>query len=157
MPRPDTTSPAGAVSEIIAFKLHDRDFCIETKAIREIRGWGRLTPIPYAPTDVLGVMDLRGMAIPIIDLAVKLEMPAISRNERSAIIVAECRGYIAGLVVDGVSDLLSISNDKIQPIPPAVGKGRDCFHGIITHEVGMICFLDLARLFDSASQTAMAA
>ena len=60
--------------EIIAFRLHDQEFCVKTTTIREIRGWAPSTPIPHSPADVLGVMNLRGTVIPIIDLAHKLGM-----------------------------------------------------------------------------------
>lgn len=134
--------------DIIAFKLHDRDFCLETKSIREIRGWGRSTPIPHAPRDVLGVLDLRGAVIPIIDLAVRLGMEPIGSNERSAIIVAEVGGDIVGLLVDGVSDLLAVDRGLVQPIPATVhSDGIGFAQGMITHDLGMICFLDLSKLF----------
>lgn len=58
--------------EIIAFHLHEQEFCVRTTTIREIRGWGPATPIPHASADVIGVMNLRGAVIPIIDLANEL-------------------------------------------------------------------------------------
>lgn len=134
--------------DIIAFKLHDRDFCLETKSIREIRGWGKSTPIPHAPSEVLGVLDLRGAVIPIVDLAVKLGMEPIGSSERSAIIVAEVGGDVVGLLVDGVSDLLAVDRGLVQPIPTTVQNiGTGFAQGMITHDIGMICFLDLIRLF----------
>lgn len=144
--------------DIIAFKLHERDFCLETKSIREIRGWGKSTPVPHAPREVLGVLDLRGAVIPIIDLAVKLGMEPVGSSERSAIIVTEVSGDVVGLVVDGVSDLLSIDRGLVQPIPTTVHAEDAGFaHGMITHEIGMICFLDLGRLFPESRNTALPA
>lgn len=64
----------GETLEIIAFRLHDQEFCVKTTTIREIRGWAPSTPIPHAPPEVIGVMNLRGTVIPIIDLAHKLGM-----------------------------------------------------------------------------------
>ena len=69
---------SGDTLEIIAFRLHDQEFCVKTTTIREIRGWAPSTPIPHAPADVIGVMNLRGTVIPIIDLAYKLGMKALS-------------------------------------------------------------------------------
>jgi purine-binding chemotaxis protein CheW len=140
--------------DIIAFKLHNQDFCLETTGIREIRGRGKSTPIPHAPPYVLGVMDLRGTVIPIFDLAVKLGMEPADNSERSAIVVADVNGGIAGLVVDGVSDLLTINRSHVQPLPRGAAFGRvDYAHGIITHDLGMICFLDLDRLFTGEAAT----
>src|ERR1700733_5858443 len=82
----NSTSFSGDTLEIIAFRLHDQEFCVRTTTIREIRGWGPATPIPHAPSDVIGVMNLRGTVIPIIDLANKLGMRSTEPNERSAIV-----------------------------------------------------------------------
>jgi len=158
--RPINKNPDGEGKnvDIIAFKLHDQDFCLETRSIREIRGRGKSTPIPHAPSEVLGVLDLRGAVIPIIDLAVKLGMAPIGSSERSAIIVTEVGDDVVGLLVDGVSDLLSVDRIHVQPIPSAVhGAGSGFAHGMITHEIGMICFLALDRLFPERRAAAVAA
>src|SRR5438046_10655437 len=108
---------SGDTLEIIAFRLHDQEFCVKTTTIREIRGWAPSTPIPHAPADVLGVMNLRGTVIPIIDLAHKLGMPSTIANERSAIVVAEVNDMVVGLVVERVSDILTVTEEQIKPIP----------------------------------------
>ncbi|MBB5577701.1 purine-binding chemotaxis protein CheW [Rhizobium paranaense] len=100
--------------EIIAFHPGDQQFCIRTTSIREIRGWAAATPLPHAPPEVIGVMNLRGMVIPIIDLAAKLGMRSHTDASRSAIVVAEVGKSTVGLVVDQVSDILSISSGDIQ-------------------------------------------
>ena len=103
--------------EIIAFRLHDQEFCVKTTTIREIRGWAPSTPIPHSPAEVLGVMNLRGTVIPIIDLAHKLGMKSTVANERSAIVVAEVHNMVIGLVVDRVSDILTVQGNQVQPVP----------------------------------------
>ncbi|WP_413708802.1 chemotaxis protein CheW [Rhizobium sp. Rhizsp82] len=75
--------------DIIAFQLGAQTFCIETTSVREIRGWGASTPLPHTPAEVLGVINLRGTAIPTIDLARKLGMRPCETTERSAIVVVE--------------------------------------------------------------------
>jgi purine-binding chemotaxis protein CheW len=134
--------------EIIAFRLHDQEFCVKTTTIREIRGWAPSTPIPHAPKEVIGVMNLRGTVIPIIDLAHKLGMKTTVANERSAIVVAEVHNMVVGLVVDRVSDILTIGADQIQPVPEVTTSFDKVYaEGIIAHENGMICFLNLSRMF----------
>ena len=88
----NSTSFSGETLEIIAFRLHDQEFCVKTTTIREIRGWAPSTPIPHAPADVIGVMNLRGSVIPIIDLAYKLGMQSTVANERSAIVELTAAG-----------------------------------------------------------------
>ncbi|TCQ08898.1 CheW protein [Rhizobium sp. PP-F2F-G36] len=154
-------STAGGTSdmlEIIAFRLHDQEFCVRTTTIREIRGWGPATPIPHAPADVIGVMNLRGAVIPIIDLARKLGMKSTEPTQRSAIVVAEVHGMAMGLVVDRVSDILTISESLLQPVPEiSISPGMHYADGIIAQPDGMICFLNLDRMFEKAETALMAA
>jgi purine-binding chemotaxis protein CheW len=134
--------------EIIAFRLHDQEFCVKTTTIREIRGWAPSTPIPHAPKDVVGVMNLRGTVIPIIDLAYKLGMQSTAANERSAIVVTEVRSMIIGMLVDRVSDILTIKSSEVQPAPEITTSfDKSYTDGIIARDNGMICFLNLAKMF----------
>jgi len=134
--------------EIIAFHLGEQQFCIKTTSIREIRGWAAATPLPHAPADVIGVMNLRGSVIPIIDLAARLAVRSTIDASRAAIVVAEVGRNIVGLVVDQVSDILSIRSDQIQPVPDLGTAFNAGFsHGIIPLERGMVCFLDLDYMF----------
>ncbi len=150
-----TTQPAGSISkfageslEIIAFRLHDQEFCVKTTTIREIRGWAPCTPIPHSPPEVIGVMNLRGSVIPIIDLSFKLGMSKTEANERSAIVVAEVHNMVIGMLVDRVSDILTVSGNDIQPVPEISSSfDRTFAEGIIANENGMICFLNLAKMF----------
>lgn len=143
-----TGSTTGGSLEIIAFRLHEQQFCVRTTSIREIRGWLAPTPLPRSPTEIVGVMNLRGNVIPIIDVATKLGMMPSDPTPRSAIIVAEVGALVVGLVVDQVSDILTVSRDQIQPVPPiSLTAGNEYSEGIINHDGGMICFLDLDRMF----------
>ena len=144
--------------EIIAFRLREQEFCVRTTTIREIRGWGPATPLPHTPPDVIGVMNLRGLVIPIIDLARKLGMPSAEPTERSAIVVTEANGFVIGLLVDGVSDILTLPTNLLQAIP-VVGAAPSLAHaeGIIAHDGKMICFLNLERMFQVNETAPLAA
>ena len=147
-----TAVTAGTI-DIIAFHLHEQEFCVETTTVREIRGWSPCMLIPHAPPNVLGVLNLRGSVIPIVDLAGKLGMAPNRGNERCAIVVADVEGSMIGLVVDRVSDILTISHDLIQPVPPiAVGFDARSAQGVIAQGSGMTCFLDLKALFFSTDE-----
>lgn len=146
---PHAPRHSGETLEIIAFRLHDQEFCVRTVTIREIRGWGPATPIPHSPREVLGVMNLRGTVIPIIDLACKLGMRSTEPNERSAIVVAEVHRMAIGLIVDRVSDILTIPVESMQPVPDMnAGAAMDYSDGIIVQPTAMICFLNLERMFE---------
>lgn len=134
--------------DIIAFQLGAQTFCIETISVREIRGWAASTPLPHTSDEVLGVINLRGTVIPTVDLARKLGMRPCETTERSAIVVVEVRGKPMGLVVDQVTDMLSVTADQLQPPPEIIGSmDRSYCEGIITHATGMICFLHLTNMF----------
>ena len=125
--------------EIIAFRLHDQEFCVKTTTIREIRGWAPCTPIPHAPADVIGVMNLRGSVIPIIDLAYKLGMKSTVANERSAIVVSEVHNMVIGMLVDRVSDILTITDNLVHTVPEmSASFDKSFFEGIISNENGLI-------------------
>ncbi|MEH3091446.1 MULTISPECIES: chemotaxis protein CheW [Rhizobium/Agrobacterium group] len=142
--------------DIIAFQLGEQTFCIETTSVREIRGWASSTPLPHASPEVLGIINLRGTVIPTIDLSRKLGMRSGETTERSAIVVVEVSGMPLGLVVDQVTDMLSVTSDQLQPAPSVASSfDRSWCAGIITHISGMICFLDLQAMF--ASSDALAA
>jgi purine-binding chemotaxis protein CheW len=153
-----TSDNSGEPLEIIAFRLHEQEFCVRTTTIREIRGWGPATPLPHTSSDVLGVMNLRGTVIPIIDLACKLGMTQAQPNERSAIVVAEVHGMAIGLLVDGVSDILNIGQNLLQPIPDVSATSAKAYaDGIITYQNSMICLLNLERMFGEEETERLAA
>jgi purine-binding chemotaxis protein CheW len=144
--------------EIIAFRLHEQEFCVRTVTIREIRGWAPATPIPQAPPEILGVMNLRGTVIPVINLALKLGMRNTEPTERSAIVVTEVHGMVMGLLVDQVSDILMVPANLLQPVPDVTSSGTTAFSdGIIAQQSGMICFLNLERMFNRSETEMLAA
>ena len=154
----NSASYGGENLEIIAFRLHDQEFCVKTTTIREIRGWAPSTPIPHSPADVIGVMNLRGSVIPIIDLAYKLGMKSTVANERSAIVVAEVHNMVIGMLVDRVSDILTIQSGQVQPVPEVTASfDKSYSEGIIANENGMICFLNLAKMFKESEADELAA
>lgn len=152
--------PNGSANlEILAFRLHEQEFCVRTTSIREIRGWAPVTPLPHAPVEVIGVINLRGTVIPIVDLAVKLGMASTQATERSAIVVAEVGSGVVGLLVDAVSDILTVEAGLLQPVPPATDMSADYSDGIVVQGADMVCFLNLDRMFarDTPEQWSLAA
>jgi purine-binding chemotaxis protein CheW len=153
-----TTNHSTGTLDIIAFRLNNQEFCVKTMTIREIRGWAPSTPIPHSPPEVIGIMNLRGAVIPIIDLARKLGMKSTQADERSAIVVAEVHNMVIGMLVDRVSDILTVPDNQIQPVPDIASSfDNRCSEGIITHGESMICFLNLAKMFNEKDVEDLAA
>jgi len=103
--------------ELISFRVGDQEYCVDIMAVREIRGWSPATTLPQSPGYMRGVINLRGAVLPIMDLACRLGMPVLEPTVRSAFIVVKAGDRTVGLLVDAVSDILSINDDMIQPTP----------------------------------------
>jgi purine-binding chemotaxis protein CheW len=105
--------------------------------------------MPHAPTDVVGIMNLRGTVIPIVDLALKLGMRVTIATEQSAIVVAEINGAAFGLLVDSVSDIFTVEAASVQAVPNMnVLGGAGYADGIIARQNSIICVLNLERMFE---------
>ncbi|MCA1968169.1 MULTISPECIES: chemotaxis protein CheW [Ciceribacter] len=147
---------SGAYLEIVSFHLGDQEFCIDIMAIREIRGWAPVTPMPHTPPYVLGLINLRGAVIPVIDMACRLGMKMTEPSERAAIIVTDIAGKLVGLLVEQVSDMMTIRGEDLQPAPEIIPEAQRAFcRGIVALEKSMVCFLNLDTVIaDELAQAA---
>lgn len=137
--------------EVIAFRVHDDEYCVDIMSVREIRGWTPATRIPHAPHYVRGVINLRGAVLPIIDLAGRLGLEMTEPSERNVIIVAQMDGQLFGLLVDAVSDIMSITSDDLQPTPNIGSEQAKTFiKNVIAREDQMIRFIDLREILPQA-------
>lgn len=142
--------------ELIAFRIGDQEFCVNIMSVREIRGWTPATPMPHSPHYVLGVINLRGAVLPIVDLSARLGMKPAEPSPRHVIIVAQMRRQVVGLLVDAVSDILTVTDDDIQPVPEVSSDlVRQYARGIFAIDKRMICMIDLDASFpDTESEAA---
>ncbi len=83
--------------ELIAFRIGDQEFSVNIMSVREIRGWTQATPMPHAPAYVMGVINLRGAVLPIVDMSARLGMKEAEPTARHVIIVAQVKTKIVGL------------------------------------------------------------
>lgn len=142
--------------ELIAFRIGDQEFCVNIMSVREIRGWTPATAMPHSPHYLLGVINLRGAVLPIVDLSARLGMKPAEPSQRHVIIVAQVKNQIAGLLVDAVSDILTVTDDNIQPVPEVSSDlERQYARGIFAIDNRMICMIELDALFpDSMCEAA---
>ena len=134
---------AGA-REYITFRIGDQYFCIDIMSVREIRGWTPATALPRAPGYVRGVINLRGVVLPIIDLADRLGFSATEPTARHVIIVAQTGKHVVGLLVDAVSDIINMPSDKVQPTPDVGSDAARAFVlGVMAIEDRMISLIAL--------------
>ena len=133
--------------ELISFRIGEQEFCVDIMAVREIRGWTPATPLPHSPPYVRGVINLRGAVLPIIDLSSRLGLGATEPEARHVIIVCRINNQMVGLLVDAVSDILTVTDDLIQPTPD-VGceQVRTFVKGIMAVDGRMISLISLDRV-----------
>ncbi len=143
----DTTVASVQERELIAFRIGEQEFCVDIMAVREIRGWAPVTPLPHSPSFLRGVLNLRGAVLPIVDLAARLGLPAAEPSARHVIIVAQVNGQVIGLLVEAVSDILTIGDGLIQQPPElASSRVRTFVQGLLAIEGRMVSLISLDRI-----------
>ncbi|MCP9440117.1 MAG: chemotaxis protein CheW [Nitrospira sp.] len=147
MKPPHQPSGAAEGSQVLTFKLGDELYGVDILRVQEIKGYTTVTRIPNTPASIKGVINLRGTIVPIVELRTVFGMPTIDVTPFTVIIVVVVREKVMGLVVDAVSDVLTIDRQHIQP-PPAFGARVDvsCLSGIAKSGDKLVALLDLDRL-----------
>lgn len=141
--------------ELLAFRVGEQEYSVDIMTVREIRGWSPATPLPHAPDYVCGVINLRGAVLPIIDLSARLGMQAIEATSRNVIIVMQVANQTVGILVDAVSDILTILKSDIQPPPEMTGSmGHAFISGLTIVEDRMIRVIDLSGVLPDTPRVA---
>jgi purine-binding chemotaxis protein CheW len=134
--------------EFIAFRVGEQDFCVDVMSVREIRGWTPATALPQSPSYMRGVINLRGAVLPIVDLAARLGFAMSEPSARHVIIVTQVDKNVVGLLVDAVSDILTVTDETIQQTPEIAAQATKAFvRGILAIENRMISLLELESVF----------
>ena len=135
---------AAANSELIAFRLGQQEFCVDIMSVRDIRGWTPTTPLPHSSAYVKGVINLRGAVLPVVDLAARLGFPSAEPSARHVIIITQVGSQTIGLLVDAVSDILTVNANAIQATPNVASELARVFtRGVIAMEGRMISLIAL--------------
>lgn len=141
--------------ELIAFTLGDQEFCIEVISVREIRSWSPATILPHSPDHVRGVINLRGVVLPVMDLSLRLGMAPAEPTPESVIVVTNIGSQIVGLLVDLVSGIFTVPAADIHSAPDVSKQmDPDMIRGMITMDDRMICFIQLNALFGTIESEA---
>ncbi|MEM0935602.1 MAG: chemotaxis protein CheW [Pseudomonadota bacterium] len=134
--------------ELLSFKVGEQEYSVDIMLVREIRGWTRATPLPHSEQYVRGVINLRGAVLPIIDLACRLGLGATQTTERNVIIVVQIHDQSIGLLVDAVSDIISIPRNELQTPPEIATDASNSFVQALTVVEGrMLRVIDLDAVY----------
>ncbi len=148
----DQDAESGKMVQFVSFKVDDSEYGIDIMAVREIQGWVEVTKLPNTPEHVRGVLNLRGIIVPIFDLRCRFGDGLTEATDLHVMIIIAVGDRIMGLLVDAVSDILTINTEDILPVPEIEGGGDKRFlSGLITVQERMVALLEIEKLFDIES------
>ena len=146
----DNTLMNDGVLEALAFKLGNEEYGIKILKVQEIRGYESVTRIASAPEHVKGVVNQRGTIVPIVDMRIKFNLGEPTYNQFTVVIILNIQDRVVGMVVDSVSDVISLTADQIKPAPDMGGAlNTDYLVGLGTVDERMIILVDIDRLMSS--------
>jgi purine-binding chemotaxis protein CheW len=142
---------ASVTQQVLTFVLGEETYGVDILRVQEIRGWSAVTKIPQAPAHVLGVLNLRGSIVPIVDLRMRFNLQRAEYTAVTVIIVLSVQSEAGrrdfGVVVDGVSDVVDVNTAEVKPTPDLGGKSiHDYIRGLVTVAERMVVLLDIDRL-----------
>lgn len=133
--------------EFLTFGLGDEEYGIDILNVQEIRGYENVTRVAGAPEHVKGVINLRGVIVPVIDMRIRLNMAAPTYDQFTVVIILNLGRRVVGMVVDGVSDVIELGPEQVKPAPE-LGNGIDTkfIFGIGTVGERMLVLVDISSL-----------
>jgi len=140
-----------ASHQVLTFVLGNETYGVDILRVQEIRGWSAVTKIPHAPPHVLGVLNLRGSIVPIVDLRMRFTLDRAEYTAVTVIIVVSVVSAAGrrdfGVVVDGVSDVVDVDTEEVKAAPDLGPKGStDFIRGLVPVSDRMVVLLDIDRL-----------
>ncbi|PMR69791.1 chemotaxis protein CheW [Halomonas heilongjiangensis] len=136
--------------EFLVFSLGEEEYAVDILKVQEIRGYENVTRIANAPDFIKGVTNLRGVIVPIVDLRIKFHLDRVEYGGQTVVIVVNVEDRIVGIVVDGVSDVMTLSPDQIKPAPEfGVTLSSDFLSGLGSLEDRMLVLVDIDKLLTS--------
>ena len=140
--------------EFLAFTLGSEEYGIDIHKVQEIRGYEAVTRIANAPEFIKGVINLRGIIIPVVDMRIKFKLGSPVYDQFTVVIILNINGRVMGMVVDSVSDVTTLSTEEIKPAPQMVSGeasiNSEFLMGLGIVEERMLILIDIDRLMSSA-------
>ena len=145
----------GETHQYLSFFLGGEEYATDILSVQEIKGWDTVTRVPYSPDYILGVINLRGSIVPVVDLRVRFSLEKAEFDAATVVIVVHVAGTrgerIVGIVVDAVSDVYTVPSENIQPPPDVMGSVDHMFVvGLANLDNKLLIILDIERLVISS-------
>jgi len=137
-------------NEFLTFTLGKEEYGIEILKVQEIRGYDAVTSLANTPEFIKGVINLRGIIVPIVDMRIKFHLGSIEYNQFTVVIILNVANRVVGMVVDGVSDVITLNPDQVKPAPE-FGSTIDTKYvmGLGTVDERMLILVDIEKLMTS--------
>jgi purine-binding chemotaxis protein CheW len=150
-PMQDIVASGSTGNEFLAFTLGNEEYGIDILKVQEIRGYENVTHIANAPDFVKGVVNLRGIIVPILDMRIKFNLGTPTYDQFTVVIILNIGSRIIGMVVDSVSDVTTLAPEQIKPAPEmGTVVNTDYLIGLGTLDERMLILLDIDRLMSSS-------
>jgi purine-binding chemotaxis protein CheW len=145
------TAAREATREVLVFVLGKEEYGVDILKVQEIRGYEKVTPIPAAPAYLKGVVNLRGIIVPVVDLRIKFGLADPKYDSFTVVIILRLASRVIGMVVDGVSDVVALAPSEIKPAPQLGSLVDNSFlAGLATQDERMILLLDIEKFLSSS-------
>ena len=145
------SSAREATREVLVFVLGKEEYGVDILKVQEIRGYEKVTPIPAAPAYLKGVINLRGIIVPVIDLRIKFGLADPKYDSFTVVIILRLASRVIGMVVDGVSDVVALAPSEVKPAPQLGSLVDSSFlAGLATQSERMVLLLDIEKFLSSA-------
>ncbi|MGI9451396.1 MAG: chemotaxis protein CheW [Geminicoccaceae bacterium] len=149
---PSNTESPQDWSQYVTFTIDDRFYGIEITKVREIKGWTEPTELPNAPHAMRGVLNLRGVVVPIFDLRCRFGQRETQASEAHVVIIVALGDRLIGILVDAVSDILTLEPGEVLPMPEMDACINQRFlAGLVAQDERLVALLKLEELFDIGS------
>jgi len=138
-------------NEFLAFTLGKEEYGIDILKVQELRGYESVTRIANSPDFIKGVVNLRGIIVPIIDMRIKFNLGEPTYDQFTVVIILNIAGRVMGMVVDSVSDVIALSPDQVKPAPEmGTALNTDYLIGLGTIDERMLILVDIDKLMSGA-------
>ena len=155
--RTNPSAVSGKTREVLVFVLGQEEYGVDILKVQEIRGYGKVTPIPSAPAYLKGVFNLRGTIVPVIDMRLKFGLAQASYDSLTVVVILRVAARVIGVVVDGVSDVIDLAADDVKPAPPLGSIVDHVFlAGVATKDERMVLLLDIEKFLSSSELNLLA-
>lgn len=136
--------------ELLTFTLGSEEYGIDILKVQEIRGYDAVTTIANTPDFIKGVINLRGIIVPIVDMRIKFHLGKVEYDQFTVVIILNVANRVVGIVVDGVSDVIALTAEQIRPAPEfSSSMDTQYIMGLGTVDDRMIIVMDIEKLMTS--------